>query len=289
MTHSPARRALVAGTLGSLVLSAGLLAGCGLVPSNRAGSGSPSDGGAATSPAAPPTTSTSGPATASPATPSPSAGARSVSATNLLTVDDIYVDDPMSTEVVEAPDGAGRPVSQSYLCLPADGLAGLGATSMVTRDFAYKIINPENDPYPKSPLKNKPVVYTQALQFADEAAATAARTTYAGWIRNCPTTLLNQGYGIDKGQSLKLATLPAEGGTAQAGMVAYVQPGAKDTDNLYWESAGVTQVKDRLMITIVLSWGEDTQGTFDESEGDATFINPQVYLTETSVERLARP
>ena len=46
-------------------------------------------------------------------------------------------------------------------------------------------------------------------------------------------------------------------------MVAYVKPGATNAELLYWESAGVTQVKDRLMITVNLSWGEDTPGTFD--------------------------
>lgn len=282
--HCRTGRALVAGTLGTVVLAAGVLSGCGLVPSNRAGDTSPSAGGSASS--------TPGQATQSAATPvptpPPSAAARSVSATNLLTVEDVegVNDDPMTKQVIEAPDGQGRPVSQSYICLPADGIASLGATSMVTRDFTFKIIDPANDLYPKSPLKNKPSVYTQALQFADEAAATTARATYAGWIKGCPTTLLDQGYGIDDEQSLRLTTLQLEGAAkAQAGMVAYVQPGSKDTENLYWESAGVTQVKDRLMITVAISWGMDSPGTFDTTEGD--FINPQVGLAEYSVERLA--
>ena len=38
----------------------------------------------------------------------------------------------------------------------------------------------------------------------------------------------------------------------------------------------MTQVKDRLMITVNLSWGEDTPGTFDTSDGD--FIHPQLIL-----------
>lgn len=219
--------------------------------------------------------------------PSSAPPARSVTATNLLTVDDVegINDDPMTKQVVEAADGEGRPVSQSYICLPEDGLASLGATSMVTRDFTFKIINADSDPYPDSPLKDKPSVYTQALQFADESAATAARATYAGWIKDCPATLLGQGYGIDEDQSLKLTTLKKEGGSAQAGMVAYLQPAAKDTENLYWESAGIAQVKDRLMITIMVSWGMDTPGTFDESEGD--FIHPQAVLAEYSIDRLA--
>jgi len=276
--HSPARR-LVAGVLGG-VLAAGVLSGCGLVPSNRSATSEPSRSAEATS--SPSRTE----AAASP-TSSPTAPARSVSATNLLTVDDAEAanDDPMTKQVVEAAAGQGRPVSQSYICLPENGLATLGASSMVTRDFTVKIINAESDPYPKSPLKNKPSIFTQALQFDDEAAATKARATYAGWIKACPKTLLDQGYGIDGDQSLRLTTLGTEGGKAQAGMVAYAQPGAKDTENLYWESAGVTQVKDRLMITIAVSWGMDTPGTFDETEGD--FIHPQVALAEVSVERLA--
>ena len=281
--HCRTGRAVVAGTLGAVLASAGVLSGCGLVPSNRAGSTSPSDGGNATSAPAQTTEAASTPAS----TPTPTAAARSVSATNLLTVDDVdgANDDPMTKQVVEAPDGQGRPVSQSYICLPEGGITSLSATSMVTRNFTFKIIDGTNDPYPKSPLKNKPTVYTQALQFSDEAAATAARSTYAGWIKDCAATLSNQGYGIGEDQGVPLAKVRVEGAKAQAGMVAYVQPGSKDTDNLYWESAGVTQVKDRLMITVSLSWGEDTPGTFDTTEGD--FINPQLALVEASVGRLA--
>lgn len=277
--HSPAGRALAAGALGAVVLSAALLSGCGLVPSNRTGSSTPPIAGG--SPA-------SGQATQPASTPSPTAPARTVTATNLLTVDDVESinDDPMSKQVVEAADGQGRPVSESYVCLPENGLASLGATSMVTRDFTFKIVNPASDPNPDSPLKNKPSVYTQALQLNDEAAATKARATYAGWIKNCPKTLSDQGYGIDSGQSLRLARLHEEGGRAQAGMVAYVRPGSSDNENLYWESAAVTQVRDRLMITITVGWGMDTPGTFDESEGD--FTNPQVALVESSIERLAK-
>ena len=244
------------------VVLAGLLAGCS--PASNGGNNQPS------------------PTTSAPSAPA----ARTVTATNLLTVDDIegINDDPMTKEVAEAAEGEGRPVSQSYICLPENGLSSLGATSMVTRNFTFKIIDDENDPYPESPLKNKPSVYTQALQFADESAATTARATYAGWIKDCPTTLLKQGYGIDKDQSLKLTTLSAEGGQAQAGMVAYLQPAAKDTEDLYWETAGLTQVKDRLMVTIMVTWGMDTPGTFDQSEGD--FVNPIAALTEASIDRL---
>lgn len=39
------------------------------------------------------------------------------------------------------------------------------------------------------------------------------------------------------------------------------------------------------MITVSLTWGEDTPGSFDTSEGD--FINPQVALMEVGVDRLA--
>ena len=277
--HSPTGRALVAGALGALLLSGGLLSSCGLVPSNRSGT-TPTGGNASSAPAQPTNSATS-----SIPSPTPTAPARSVSANNLLTVDDIYPEDPMTTQVVEAPDRQGRPVSQSYICLPENALSSLGATSMVTRDFTYKIINSENDPYPKSPLKNKPSVYTQAVQFPDAAAATAARATYAGWIKDCATTLLDRGYGVDKDQSVTVSTVRVEGAKAQAGMVAYVEPGAKDNDNLYWESAGVTQVEDRLMITISITWGEDTPGSFDQTEGD--FINPVVALMDSSVERLA--
>lgn len=271
--HSPAGRTAITTALGAVVLSAVLLSGCGRAPSNGADSTTPPTGG--TSATAAPTTE-----------PTQTTPVRSVTANNLLTVDDVEAinDDPTARQVVEAADGQGRPVSQSYICLPENGLGSLGANSMVTRDFTFKIINAKNDPYPDSPLKNKPSVYTQALQFPDKTAATAGRASYASWIKGCAKTLSDQGYGVDGDQSLKLTTLHEEGGAAQAGMVAYSQPGSKDTENLYWESAAVTQVRDRLMVTITISWGMDTPGTFDDTEGD--FINPQLPLVESSVERL---
>ena len=61
--------------------------------------------------------------------------------------------------------------------------------------------------------------------------------------------------------------------------------GETDAVRLWWESAGVTQVKDRLMITISLSWGEDTPGSFDTTDGD--FIHPQLILVEESALKLA--
>lgn len=272
--HPPARRApVVAAALAALLLSG--LAACGTSVETP-----PPDPGESSAP--------SGQRTEPVGTgsPGPTVAGRSVTADNVLTVDDIYSDDPMTKEVVQASDGDGRPVSQSYICLPPDGLASLGATAMVNRDFTYKIIDAGADPYPDSPLKNKPSIYTQALQFPDEAAATAARTAYADWIENCPATLTERGYQIDAGQSLKLTTLKIEGAASQAGMVAYVEPGAEDTENLYWESAGVTQVGDRLMTTVSLTWGPDTPGTFDTTDGD--FINPQVILAEIGAEALAR-
>ena len=279
--HSPARTAVarvnvrrtvaVAGTLAAL-----LMAGCG-----TPGPTTPPDGGSGT-----PTggSSTSGAPSQDPGSASPVAPARSVTAANLLTIDDIYLD-PAYQAPVETPEGVGRTTNQSYVCLPDDGLASLGATAMVTRNFAYEVTDKELDPNPKSPLRGQPIIYTQALQFPDAAAATAARAKYAGWIKACPATLTEKGYSIDAGQSLKLANLKADGGKAEAAMVAYVKPGEGDAVHLWWESAGVTQVKDRLMITISLTWGEDTPGTFDDSDGD--FIHPILILVEESARKLA--
>lgn len=273
--HSPAGRALIrlGATIGAGALGAALLAGCGTPTPTT-----PPDGGNGSS--------TPGQTTGPASTPTPTTPARSVTADNLLGLNDIYSDDPMTSEAVEAADGDGRSVSESFICLPTDGLASLGATAMVNRDFTFKILDAKADPNPKSPLKNKPSIYTQALQFPDEAAATAARATYAGWINACPATLTEKGYAIDGGQSIKLSTLKITGAKAQGAMVAYVPPDATDAENLYWESAAVTQVKDRLMLTVALSWGPDTPGTFDDTDGD--FVNPLLILSELSAEALAR-
>lgn len=246
-----------------------VLAGCG-----TPGPDDPDGGNGSTTPS---------PASVTP-TPSPTAPARSVTAANLLGPDSVPAELSYQT-VVESADGQGRTTAESYVCLPVDGLSSLGATAMVTRNFVYQVADEELDPYPDSPLKNKPVLFTQALQFADQASATKARATYVSWIKGCPATLDEKGYTVDTEQSLPPTVVDLEGGQAQAGMVAYVRPGDDDAENLYWESAGVTQVKDRLMITVALSWGEDTPGTFDTSDGD--FIHPQVILAEEAALRLA--
>ena len=281
--HSPTRRAAavlnarralaVASTVAALAL-----AGCG-----TPGPTTPPDGG--TSPSTPTQgDSSSVEPTQDPGGGSPSAPARSVTAANLLTTEEIYLD-PAYQTAVETPEGVGRPTNQSYVCLPDDGLASLGATAMVTRNFGYTVTDKELDPYPRSPLKNEPIIYTQALQFPDAAAAVAARSRYVTWIKACPDTLNEKGYSVDTGQSLDPTAINIDGGQADAGMGAYVKPGATSAELLYWESAGVTQVEDRLMITVSLSWGEDTPGTFDTSDGD--FIHPQVILIGESAVKLA--
>ncbi len=274
----PRRPVVAASGLAALVL-----AGCGTPgpttpPDGGTGSTAPSAGSATPGPG-------QGSAGAGPGSASPVGPTRSVTAANLLTTEVVYLD-PTYQTAVETPDGVGRSVSQSYVCLPDDGLTSLGATAMVTRNFGYEVTSPESDPNPKSPLKGQPIIYSQALQFADAAAATAARARYAGWIKDCPRTLTEKGYSIDAGQSLRLTTLDVDGGAAQAGMVAYVKPGETDAERLWWESAAVTQVKDRLMITVSLSFGEDTPGGFDDSDGD--FVNPQLVLVEESALKLAQ-
>jgi hypothetical protein len=272
--HSPARRASAVAS----VLAAVVLAGCG-----TPGATPPPDGGSSpgTSASSTPGQDPSGGASAST---SPSAPSRTVTAANLLTTDNIYLDPAYQTPV-EMPEGKGRPTNESYVCLPDDGLASLGATAMVTRNFGYTVTDKELDPYPKSPLKNQPIIYTQAFQFPDEGAAKAARSLYVTWIKACPATLSEKGYSVDTGQSLKPTAINIDGGQADAGMVAYAKPGATNAELLYWETAGVTQVKDRLMVTISLSWGEDTPGTFDTSDGD--FIHPVVILIGESATKLA--
>jgi len=277
VARSSARGALtVAGTLAAV-----LLAACGTPSATPpdGGNGSPTPAGSASGGPSQDLGSP-GPGSTTPVTPG-----RSVTAANLLTTEEIYLD-PAYQTAVETPDGVGRPTNKSYVCLPADGLPSLGARAIVPRNFGYKVTDSELDPYPKSPLKNQPIIYTQALQFADATAATAAREKYASWIKACPNTLVQKGYSVDTGQSLKEKAIRVDGGKANAGMVAYVKPGATNAELLYWESAGVTQIKDRLMFTVSLSWGEDSPGTFDDSDGD--FINPQLILIEESGIALAR-
>jgi hypothetical protein len=266
----PLRRGRALAAAAALVVT---VAGCGTPAGTGPTPSPPSSAGGTAGPAE--TTS-----------PTPTATLRSVTANNLLVPDQIPIDDPTYQTVVEAPEGTGRTVQQSYICLPADGLASLGATAMVIRSFAYRIDDPQADPYPDSPLKGQPVIFTQALQFADQAAATKARKTYVGWVMRCPAQLDEKGYTVDKDYGFAPTKVDVENARAEVGMVAYIKPGDSDAETFYFESAGVTQVKDRLMLTISLSYSMDSPGTLDDTDGD--FIHPQLILVEESAVQLAR-
>jgi hypothetical protein len=157
-------------------------------------------------------------------------------------------------------------------------------TSTVARNFRYEIIDPDAAPDP-GPLENQPVIYTQALQFADAAAAKRAQAVYAGWLDGCAKTLEAQGNKVLTTLGFTNRSIKVAGGSATLSEVVYQRPGDQDDESAFWESVGLTQVKDRLMITVFLNYGMDFNVTLDRSEGE--MLHPQLILIESSAEKLA--
>ena len=270
--------AVAGGALAAVVLAGGVLvAGTGLL---RGGGGTVVPPVAAT-PSAPastepaPTDPTSKPTKVQPA--------RTVTTKNLLTVDDVPLEDRETLEVTVAKSSAGRAGPEISRCWPT-GRTDLGVTAMVARNFRYEIIDPDAAPDP-GPLENEPVVYTQALQFADAAAAKRAQAVYAGWLDSCAKTLEAEGNKVLPKLGFTNRSVDVAGGSATLSEVVYQRPGDQDGENAYWESVGLTQVDDRLMVTVFLNYGMDFNVSLDRSEGE--MLHPQLILIESSAEKLA--
>ena len=237
----------------------------------------------AATPSAPTTDATSGPSRDPSTAPTSQPAARSVTAKNLMSTDDVPVEDRETTVPVIAKEGAGRWINEMSVCWATVGRTDLGVVNTVQRNFRYEIIDPQNAPDP-GPLRNQPVIYTQALQFGDAAAAKKARDVYAGWLAKCPAELKTKGYEVVADLSFTNEKLSVDGGAAQVSEVVYQRPGGADGDNAFWESVGLTLVQDRLMVTVYLHYGEDFSVSLDQSEGDLQ--HPQLALVESAAERL---
>ena len=233
---------------------------------------SPSDGGQPSG--------GSGPSSAPSA---PTKPARVLTAKNLLTTEDLPLEDYDTQQVVVTKPGVGRPLPESSVCLPANGLQDLGATQVLSRNFRYELID-GSKPDKDDPFRNQPILYTSALQFADAAAAKAARDRYASWLRACPETLEAKGYQTLPDLGFDPTKVATERGTATVTELAYRRPGGADGENGIWESVGLTLVGDRLMVTVFVHWGLDWEVTIDSTEGD--LLHPQVGLVDSASIRL---
>ncbi len=209
--------------------------------------------------------------------------ARVLTANNLLTTEDVPLEDYDTQQVVVVKPGVGRPVPESSVCLPANGLQDLGATQVLSRNFRYELID-GSKPDKDDPFRNQPIIYSQALQFADAAAAKAARARYASWLKTCPKNLEAKGYQLLPDLGFDSTKVDTERGTATVTEWAYRRPGGVDGESGVWESVGLTLVGDRMMVTVFLHWGMDWEVTINSSEGD--LLHPQVGLVDSASIRL---
>lgn len=237
----------------------------------------------ATTPTAVPNTSTPSPPAVSPST-------RTLTAANLLAVGDVPT--VGAERVTPAAAGVGRARDDTSACIPDQGLGVFGAEQILTRNFLIEPVDPPFTPDPKDPLSGQPVVYTLALQFADENAATGAYETYTRWIADCDQTIQKRG-GTPLGTVGKPRWHPVQTGTngARGSWVEtlYRLPG-DTSDNGFFESVGLTVVDDRLMVTVALVYGQDNNVSTNQAGDPTTELppHPQFGLVIAAARRLAR-
>jgi hypothetical protein len=270
------RRRRLVGAVGGALAVVIVAAAAIVLPGVLRGGGQTTSPPVAASPSQAPTTDT-------PASAPPPASNRRVTTKNLLTTDDVPVEDWDTTTAVLAKPGTGRVPAETSVCWASEGRVDLGVVNEMSRNFAYEIVDPQDAPDP-GPLRGQPVIYTQALQFPDAATAKKARDVYADWLSTCKTDLKAKGYDVLPDLGFTNRSIPAEGGAGSATEVVYQRPGGADGENAFWESVGLTLVKDRLMITVYLHYGQDFNVTLDSAEGD--LLHPQLTLVESSAERL---
>ena len=156
--------------------------------------------------------------------------------------------DPGYQTAVETPEGVGRTISQSYVCLPDDGLASRGAMAMVTRNFGYTVTDkgstcteePAEEPadhlHPGAPVPRRGA---RARWRGRRDAGAGSRRARGTWVRRA----LSSTPARASRRPDSTSTAPK----ADAGMVAYAETGDHERGPLLdWESVVVTQVKDRL-------------------------------------------
>jgi hypothetical protein len=236
-------------------------------------------------PVATPTVAT--PPVVNPTAPTASASpARTLTQDNLISADEV----PHHTKqklLVVGPD-VGRSVESLSVCVPEDGFGSLGAVQVLSRNFRFDAL--------PSYLYRNPQFYTTALQFSDESTAREALTRYRGWLADCASQLRQRGYTVRTGQFTRFVKVPSGSSIIgeYAALPTYLPPGftpPKDyIEHLYFEHVGLTQVEDRLMITVEVVFSNEYHDS-DLPKGDPeTGLPPNVQfgLVKAAAERLAR-
>lgn len=221
--------------------------------------------------------------------PTPTDAVRSITELNLLRPGD--VPSYGSAPVRIADPALGRPADQSSPCIP-QGLGELGATAVLSRNFAY--LEPQarggvgagGTPQAASA---PPSVYTHALQFASVAEAKRAYERVLDWRYNCEQLLPDRGY-TPLNPGAQFSWIPVSRGDRKVGEFAELvyRAGSDTTESGIFESLGLTRVRDRLAITILVTQGMDYNRAYDPN-GDAENGLPaheQYGLIQAAAERL---
>ena len=211
---------------------------------------------------------------------------RTVTGTNLLRPSDLAVSGDVSVREYQR---SARPVDEVSVC-QRQTWQELGALAQVSRSY-QQTADPaaSTTPDPEDPLATIPTAYAVAAQFSEPAAATRARQTYHDWVASCPEALSRDGYTI-VGGTVTWHQVQVAAGQAEFAEVTYRQPGASQEDDAYFESIGLTQVEDRLMVTVSLHHGQDFNVAYDQ-QGDPDLglsAHPQFAMCVAAAQRLGR-
>ncbi len=170
--------------------------------------------------------------------------------------------------------GLGRRQDVITVCTPPSGVRELGASQVRSRSFRF-------DGYP-------PSTFTLALQYPDAAAAKAASRTFRTRIGACGKQLREDGYWVGS-HGPGWIKAPTTRGSGRFTELVYKEPGHADADEGYFESVGITRVRDRLMITVSVVYGQDYNVSLKPQGDPETGLgpHPQFALIKAAAKRLA--
>ncbi len=186
-------------------------------------------------------------------------------------------------------DANARPSKRPSNCFP-ESLDSLQPTGSLTRNFRYIVTDPDASEDQSDPLYERPTKYTVALQFADEARATAAYEQVSRWVEGCADTLDAEGFRAPGGGTVRGFDewYPVRGDVKTARFTEFSYQRADTQDGSgYWEAVGLVRVGDRLAITIDLKYGQDSNWDSDPDSGLAG-PHPLADLLPAAAKRLAR-
>lgn len=166
--------------------------------------------------------------------------------------------------------------------------AEFGAIDTVSRSYRHTL-PPGTTADPTDPLRNRPTLYAVAAQFPDPQAASSSLAAYQQSVGECIRVPRVENYTVFS-TDIRWYRVTVPTGQARFAEISHHEPGHARDDAGYFESVGLTQVADRMTVTISLVWGQDNNVAFRQGGepdiGVSVPAHPQYALCVAAAKRL---